>query len=405
MSRDAAGLAAVSLTWREAPSAVRGRLTAPLGVSDLERLGAQGLRGVVAIHTCARSLWIISGEHAAWTGALLQSLVARRIADGALAGEARLLPILWTHDAALRHVLSVVVGLDSLVEGEADIGGQCLEAFQHAHDAGHTDALLHIVWQAMARIQAAGREQSFIRPNRGMGALAVDLLRRLGADARRPVGVVGAGAIGGRVVAALDRAAWPRVIYNRSPGPGTLPLSAIAGHEALVVCTAGPERWFKAPPEARFVVDLGLPSQVAGANLGLDRLLVPGEASEAASVADLGLNLRLPSALRARAELAVEREMSTVLTRVRAQQWAHSLERLNQERDTFVRERLEAVMADAVAELSPEQRRRVLQQSRQAIRQLTYSLIEALKDELADPEAPAPGPPAPSPLSAASVEP
>lgn len=379
MFADSPGLAALSVTFRDAPSATRACLSEPVDPDVFRRLCDQGVSGLVEVHTCARSMWVVSARHAAWAGGLLQTLVAQRLR--AADPRSRVFPTLRTQDDALRHVLSVAVGLDSFVQGEADIGGQTGDAFASAHELDRTDPVLNLVWQAVGRLLSEGREHGFIRPNRGLGALAVDVLRRAGADPARPVAVVGSGAIGQRVMGALERANWPRTLYNRTPGPGRLSLAALGGpegvvHEAIVVCTAGPSGWFLPPASARIVVDLGLPAQVTGASLGLDVLLDGTTGS--------GEGLRLPPEIRARAELAVEREIAAVTSRVRAQRWARGLERLNRERDQFVRDRLESVLGDGLAELSPELRRRVLAQGRFAVRQLTHTLIEALKEELTD---------------------
>ncbi len=353
-------LAAVSLSFRDAPTAVRVRASAPVDETAMARLRAQGVTGLVEVHTCARSLWLAAGEHPGWTGSLLQSMVGARVGNAGL-------PLTYTGSDALRHTLRVSVGLESFVQGEADVGGQVTAAFDAARAQGRSCLLLNTLQQATAHLLAEGRERGFVRANRGLGHLAVLALQARGADRSRPVGVVGAGAIGGRVIASLRRAGWAEpVVYNRTPKPGTLPLSAIGEHEAIVLCTAGPTPWFVAGPTHRHVVDLGLPPQASGEAIGLDGLLAGDE-------------LRLSPSRVSEAERAVEQELGAMLRRVRAPH--RGLAGVQALRDQFLEQELAALLAGAVGELSEDQQRRVVAAARGALRQYSHRMITLLRDE------------------------
>jgi glutamyl-tRNA reductase len=371
MSAEEAPLVAVWLTWREAPSALRARLGAPLDTAQVASLRAQGVEGVVEVHTCARSLWVAAARDGEWAGALLQSLVAAR-ADGAV------LPMVMCGLDAARYVLRVAVGLDSYVQGEADIGGQVLAAFDAAREGGRSAGALNLLQQAAARLVAEGRDQGFIRPNRGLGALAVSALVSRGVDLSVPVAVVGAGAIGARVVGALGRAgAAPPVYYNRTPRPDTRPLDAVGKgrHRAAVVCTAGPERWFQPPRGLDWVIDLGMPAQVRAAPnvVELDVLLA-------------GDPQRLPDDRVRAAELAVEREIGGLCARVRAARWQRGLQGAVALRDAFVGEELDRCLAEALDDLPEEQRRRVRAAAEAALRRYNHRMLTWIKREL-DPAA------------------
>ncbi len=366
-----APLVAVSLTWRDAPSAVRARAASPMDAARLQGLRAQGVDGLAEVHTCARSLWIASAAQAPWGGALLQSCVAAR-----LGGE--VLPTVFVGVDAARHALRVAVGLESYVQGEADIGGQFLGAFDTAREAGQGAVALNLLHQAAARLLVEGRDQGFVRPNRGLGQLAVAALLDRGLDLTRPVAVVGAGAIGARVVASLRRAgAVEPVVYNRTARPDTRPLPTLAagGHTMAVVCTAGPAHGFAPPPGLALVVDLGLPAQVAPGLrvIGLDALLA-------------GDPLRLPDDRLRIAEHAVEREVGGLLARLRAVSWQRGLAGVSTLRDQFLDAELATHLADALGALPEEQQRRVLNAARGAFRQYSHRMLTWIKDEMSSAE-------------------
>ena len=354
MSPDALGLSVVSLSWREAPSRVRALLAGGVPPEVWAGLQLQGGTGLVEVHTCARSMWLVSGGTGAWLGALLHAHVQARCGVG---------PTVWTGTDALTFLYRVAVGLDSLAQGEADVGRQVRRAFAQARRVGHTDPLLHAAEHGLAHLAAAGQREAFVRPNRGLGQLAVAALVDAGADRRIPVGVIGAGAIGRRVAASLIRAGWaPPVLYNRTAGPGLVALDRVGGHEALVVCTAGPAGWFRPPADVRRVVDLGLPSQVDGPTIGLDRLLT-------------GQQQALPEPVLARAEAAVAEEVLRVAERWRNVDLRRGLGGANVLRDRFVDECLEDALSEGLDGLAPEQRRRVMRAAEGAIRRYNHQLL------------------------------
>ncbi len=369
-------LVAVSLTWREASTTVRARAATPLEDALYDGLRAHGVEGLVELHTCARSLWLAAAQNGAWVGSLLQSSVAARAGGDVL-------PVVSEGVDAARHALRVAVGLDSYVQGESDIGGQFLGAFDAARAAGHSAVALNLLQQSAARLLTEGREQGFVRPNRGLGALSVSALIERGVSLAQPVAVLGAGSIGGRVVGALRRAgAAEPIVYNRTPRPDTRPLDAVAkgGHTAAVVCTAGPERWFAPPPGLAVVIDLGLPAQVApGPNvLGLDAILA-------------GDPRRLPEDRVRAAEDAVEREIGGLCARLRAAHWQRGLAGAAVLRDQFLDQELDAWLAEAITALPEEQRRRVRQAARGALRQYSHRMLTWIKQELDPAHDPLPG--------------
>lgn len=355
-------LGAVSLTWRDAPAKLRDLATQALSEATWGELCRHGATGVLELHTCARSMWILSGEPATWLSPLLQARVA------ALAGTT---PAVYLGADAAKFALSVAIGLDSSVEGESDVGRQFAAASLAARAAGRSDAALHGLDQGAARLLTEGHREGFVRANRGVAQLAVAALAgRVGTQ--EVVGIVGTGAMGERVATSLQKAGFPAPVrYNRTPSPGVLPLDSLGAHPALVVCTAGPTRWLSPPAGTGFVVDLGRPPQVAESDLCLDSLLA-------------GPGARLPAPKRRAAEAAVERQVTALGERLSGLAMRRSMAKARELRDRFLADELPAVLGAALAGLGERERLQTLKAAEKAV--LSYD--KQLRDWLASAERP-----------------
>lgn len=364
-ARRGPSLALVGLTWREAPTSVRAAAAAPLTDELWAGLRAQGAHGLLEVHTCARSLWMVEADDAAWTGALLQSLVESRLQHtGSTA-----CPSLWLGDDAVRALLGITIGLDSFVEGEADVGTQVHEGFAATAASGRGSPEIASLARVTSRLAAEARRNGVVRRGRGMGQLAVDNLVPLGVGPGQVVGVVGAGRIGTQVRGSVARAGMVPVVFNRTPRPDVLGLDAIATTpvRALIVCTSAPAAWFVPPPGVP-VVDLGRPAQVVGPTLSLDTILS-------------GPGLRLDGEVRGQALALLERGMAEWASQEQAHAARARLARVQALRDQFVQEEIEVVIGGAVADLDPATRRRVLAAARHAVRRYSHAVIGALKEE------------------------
>lgn len=351
-------LATVSLTWRDAASAARDRAATPIDAPTWAALGKQGAVGLVELHTCARSLWIFeTGGAPGWVGNLWQAQVARRTG---------VTPAMRHGADALRFALRVSVGLDSYQQGEADVGRQFAGAVAEARDAGRLGPILRSVAQQASQLGDRGVDEGWVRANRGLGALAVDVLREHGLTPGADLAIIGAGAIAQRVAASMQRAGFdPPVLYNRSPKPGTVPLDQLRRHAGVVVCTAGPERWLRV--DAGVVVDLGMPPQVAGEAIGLDRLLT-------------GAGFRLPEATMELAEAAVDEAVARIVAEVEARRWRRRLGEVREVRDRFLDDELEKLLHDALDPLPAADRLRVLDAARAAVRRYDHEVVTMLRD-------------------------
>lgn len=246
----------VGVSWRVAPSARRAGLR------------ALQVPGAVAIHTCARDAWLVEGE-----GPVLEGFAVDR-REG---------------PEAVARFFAVACGLDSPVQGEADVGRQVRAALA-ASDHAAAPVLDHVLGRLLRR----GRREGWIRAGQGVAALAV---RELGDAA--PVGIVGAGALGVQ----LWRRLGPRGrLYNRSPRDGARPLDALEPAHSWVVATAAPAPWFQPPEPYARLIDLGHPAQTFDdpRRIGLDTLLASGEARldpEALTRAERAVGLATDEAL------------------------------------------------------------------------------------------------------------
>ncbi len=110
------------------------------------------------------------------------------------------------HQDAVRHLLSVAAGLDSMVIGENQILMQVRKAYQTSVKAGHTAAVLNRLFHKALEVGKRVRSETAI--NRGaatIGAAAVELAAKVFDDLEsRPILIVGAGETGEQVLKAFS---------------------------------------------------------------------------------------------------------------------------------------------------------------------------------------------------------
>lgn len=193
-------LVLVSLHQRDASLDVRERFAAALA----------GLTGpdVLVVGTCHRLEVVVALPAAADRPAALRSRLgvapppAATLRDG---------------EAAIRQLVRVAAGLDSVIRGEAQILGQLRRSHDAARAGGPLDPLLALV---VRRVLEAGRrlrrESSLGGVRRTLGSLAVDAaLADLADPGRASVLIVGAGEIGKLALRALASRVGAVVIANR----------------------------------------------------------------------------------------------------------------------------------------------------------------------------------------------
>ena len=131
-------------------------------------------------------------------------------------------PHLYVHegDEAVRHLFSVVSGLDSMVIGETEITGQVKQAYQAACEAKLTGRVLNRVFQAALQTAKQIRTRTSIgRGATSVGSVAVELAGKIfgGGLGQQSVMIIGAGKMGEACVRHLaKKGARSVLVSNRS---------------------------------------------------------------------------------------------------------------------------------------------------------------------------------------------
>jgi glutamyl-tRNA reductase len=146
---------------------------------------------------------------------------------------------LYVHydEAAVAHLFSVAAGLDSMVVGESQILGQVRGALRSAQDLGSVGPALNVLFQQALRVGKRGHAETDIdRAGPSVVAAALDQVEStVGPIAGRRALVVGAGAMAGLAVAALDRRDVADVmVVNRTQERAEVLAADIGGQAAAL---------------------------------------------------------------------------------------------------------------------------------------------------------------------------
>ncbi len=225
-------LVAAGLSFRSAPISVRERAVVP--ESEANRLlrylvGHCGLRGAAVLSTCNRTEFYVSCPTTALADEVRPrlALYLDPVDDGEIGQH-----LFELRDAeAIRHMLRVAGGLESMVVGEAQVLGQFRDAHQVAREAGTLDARLDYV---MRRAVTAGkRVRTETAVGRRAGTIAdaaVEIARELGGGLRdRGVLVLGAGTMSTLAAQRLHEAGARLMIASRGGGSAVTLAASLAG--------------------------------------------------------------------------------------------------------------------------------------------------------------------------------
>ncbi len=221
-------LVAAGLSFRSAPISVRERAVVPASeATALLRylVGHCGLRGAAVLSTCNRTEFYVSCPTTELADDVCPRLAQYLDPTGDRAIGAHLFAL---RDAeAIRHMLRVAGGLESMVVGEAQVLGQFRDARQLAREAGSLDAGLDYV---MRRAVSAGKR---VRTQTGIG-------RRAGSIADAAVEIAGeiAGGLDGRGVLVLGAGAMSTLAARRLTRAGARVMVASRGGESAIALAA-----------------------------------------------------------------------------------------------------------------------------------------------------------------------
>lgn len=272
-------LLCVTASHKTAPFDVLEQLSAP-GAGRIAPLIAPAVDGVVVLSTCNRVEAYVETED---EDSALLIADAMRAASGLSAEEFAGAYDVKTDAKAAEHLFAVASGLESVVIGEGEIGGQVRRALIDARHQGTTTSDLERMFQRATETQKAIKNATALgRAGRSLVRLALELTdSRLADWTTQKVLLIGTGMYAAATIAALrDRGVTDITVYSGS-GRGArfadkygiahtsradLVATALRS-DILITCTTSDEPVVK--PEMivglekpMFIVDLGLPRNV-----------------------------------------------------------------------------------------------------------------------------------------------
>lgn len=176
-------LLTVGLNHNSAPLSVRERMVFAEDALDgalRELRDALGLTEAVIVSTCNRTEIYTSGQMRVDAGALIRWLGRTQGVD-----DQWLRPFLYAHqgEEAVRHLLRVSAGLDSMILGEPQILGQAKAAYAVAARTGTVDRILARAFQHAFAVAKQIRTQTAIGANPvSVAFAAVTLARQIFSD-------------------------------------------------------------------------------------------------------------------------------------------------------------------------------------------------------------------------------
>lgn len=208
---------AAGLSYKTAPVELRERMAvapAKLACAGCRLKVGGGLDEVVVLSTCNRvEIYGVAPDRGTQLDAIFQHLAPKEVGYQSS---------LYLHEGveAVRHLLSVTSGMDSMVLGETEITGQVKLAYEAARAARLTGPVTNRLFQKAFQTAKAIRTRTQIgRGATSVGSVAVELAERIfGGDLRQhAVMILGAGKMGEACVRHLAKTGVRAVLVaNRS---------------------------------------------------------------------------------------------------------------------------------------------------------------------------------------------
>lgn len=267
-------LAIVGASFRDVPTRLRARLSQldeGDGSPSAQLVEGGHVQGVVRIVTCSRVEWVLSAANPEWAASMLMSALAVRCPEAPLKLHSKSgLP-------AANYLFRVVLGLDSVAEGESAVGRQVLTGFANSHKRASTDPVLRQVWKQTETLIHQRRAEGAAVPTAGIQSLVVAALLEV-AKPDAPIVVWGLGEVGRATQRALLRNGFTQVTGCRR-GDGAVLEKLVHAGAHVVVCTGAAAAYVELPAitSSRLCIDIGCPAQVVSApgweRLDLDAML------------------------------------------------------------------------------------------------------------------------------------
>jgi glutamyl-tRNA reductase len=289
----------VGLSHRTAPIELRERFAVDDTQPVLAKLvAADEIDEAFLLSTCNRTEALVATRALEAARHRLRSLFLRDLAgDDVDRAEVEAALYEYTDSSAMQHLFRVAASLDSMVVGEPQILGQVKDAYRAAAAAGATGVILgRLLNQSLATAKRVRSETRIAERPVSVARVAVDLARQIFESlADKTALLIGAGDMGEVALEALRAAGLGEVaVANRTPeragelarrfgarahGLDELPalleradvvLTSVGGGEPLITPALVEAAMHRRRHRPMFVIDIGVPRNVAPAVNELD---------------------------------------------------------------------------------------------------------------------------------------
>ncbi len=399
----------VGLNHRTASVEVReqlGVLESQLGEATASLRQRERIEGAAVLSTCNRVEAIVSTPDEDVIESVVEWLAER--ASAARADLEKHLYIL-RHGDVVKHLFRVASGLDSMIVGEPQIGGQVRKAFLTAQELGTLDSLLAQVYDNTMRVSRTVRSETGIGENAvSVPYAAVELAKKIFGDLRGlQVLLLGAGEMGELTAEHLHAQRVKQVfVANRSHDRAVelarrfageaVHFDAIEEHlpesDIVIASTAAPHYVIDVQQVTRaletrrkrslFLIDLAVPRNISPAVADVDGAYLYN-VDDLQQVADANLGLRQQKALEA--EEIVAREAEGFRKRLVAQDAVPTILELQQRLEAIRSGELEKCLRK-VGPVTAEQRHAIEAFSTQLVNKILHYPILQLKEASEEPQ-------------------
>lgn len=402
-------LVLVGLNHRTAPVDVRERLSIPearLAETTTELRDLDGVDGAALISTCNRVEAIISTRNEDMTATIVDWLAARASAERE---ELERHLYILRHGDVVRHLFRVASGLDSMIIGEPQIGGQVRTAFSTAKSLDTLDFLLTQVYENTMRVSKKVRTDTGIGEHAvSVPYAAVELAKKIFGDLRDlHVLLLGAGEMGEVTAEHLHGQHVKQVFVANRSHDRAVELAARFGGAAvqfdrideylgtcdIVIASTAAPHYVIEPHQVRRALDVRKKKNLFLIDLSVPRNINPSVAEtegaylynvdDLQQVADANLDLRQQKA--ADAEQIVSREVDAFLKRLMAQDAVPTILELQQRLESIRSGELEKCLR-RMGPMTPEQKAAVEMFSTQLVNKILHYPILQLKDAAEEPQ-------------------
>ena len=399
----------VGLNHRTAPVDVREQLNiadAKLGETTNALRALDGVDGAAVLSTCNRVEAIVSTRDEDVIETVVEWLASNASTHR---GELEKHLYILRHGDVVKHLFRVASGLDSMIVGEPQIGGQVKKAFLTAYELGTLDAILMQVYEQTQRVSKRVRTDTGIGEHAvSVPYAAVELAKKIFGRLRGlQVLLLGAGDMGELTAEHLHEQDVKQVfVANRSFERATELAQRfdgaavqfdrideqLANCDIVIASTAAPHYLVDTHHVERaldtrkrrhlFLIDLAVPRNINPAVARIDGAYLYN-IDDLQQVADANQGLRQQKAREA--EQIVVREVEEFGKRLVAQDAVPTILELQQRLESIRAAELEKCLRK-LGPMTPEQREAVEQFSTQMVNKILHYPILQLKEATDEPQ-------------------